>query len=79
MPSGLIGEDPQDIPNNLLPSSLQVAVGRQPCLNVWGNDYPTPDGTGVRDYIPCRGFGSGAPQEHCRRWNDSEKNEECLT
>ena len=49
--SGLIGEDPQGIPNNLLPFVAQVAVGRRPFLNVWGNDYPTPDGTGVRDYI----------------------------
>jgi len=49
--SGLIGEDPQGAPNNLLPVVSQVAVGRRPCLNVWGNDYPTPDGTGVRDYI----------------------------
>jgi UDP-glucose 4-epimerase len=49
--SGLIGEDPQGIPNNLLPFVAQVAVGRRACLNVWGNDYPTPDGTGVRDYI----------------------------
>jgi UDP-glucose 4-epimerase len=49
--SGLIGEDPQGIPNNLLPVVTQVAVGRRDCLNVWGNDYATPDGTGVRDYI----------------------------
>jgi UDP-glucose 4-epimerase len=49
--SGLIGEDPQGIPNNLLPVVAQVAVGRRACLNVWGNDYLTPDGTGVRDYI----------------------------
>jgi UDP-glucose 4-epimerase len=49
--SGLIGEDPQGIPNNLLPIVAQVAVGRRASLNVWGNDYPTPDGTGVRDYI----------------------------
>lgn len=49
--SGLIGEDPQGIPNNLLPFVAQVAVGRLDILNVWGNDYPTPDGTGVRDYI----------------------------
>ena len=49
--SGLIGEGPQGIPNNLLPVVAQVAVGRRTCLNVWGNDYPTPDGTGVRDYI----------------------------
>jgi UDP-glucose 4-epimerase len=49
--SGLIGEDPQDTPNNLLPFVAQVAVGRRESLSVWGNDYPTPDGTGVRDYI----------------------------
>lgn len=49
--SGLIGEDPADIPNNLMPYVSQVAVGKLECLNVWGNDYPTPDGTGVRDYI----------------------------
>ncbi len=49
--SGLIGEDPNGIPNNLLPYMLQVAVGRRPQLNVYGADYPTPDGTGVRDYI----------------------------
>ena len=50
-PTGLIGEDPQGIPNNLLPYVAQVAVGRREFLQVWGNDYPTPDGTGVRDYI----------------------------
>ncbi len=49
--SGLIGEDPQGTPNNLLPFVAQVAVGRRAFLNVWGNDYATPDGTGVRDYI----------------------------
>jgi len=49
--SGLIGEDPQDIPNNLMPFISQVASGRRDYLNIWGNDYPTPDGTGVRDYI----------------------------
>lgn len=49
--SGLIGEDPQGIPNNLMPFVAQVAVGRREQLKVWGNDYPTPDGTGVRDYI----------------------------
>jgi UDP-glucose 4-epimerase len=49
--SGLIGEDPQGIPNNLLPFVGQVAVGRLAYLSVWGHDYPTPDGTGVRDYI----------------------------
>jgi len=49
--SGRIGEDPRGIPNNLMPYIAQVAVGRREYLNVWGNDYPTPDGTGVRDYI----------------------------
>lgn len=49
--SGLIGEDPQGIPNNLLPFIAQVAVGRRDSLRVFGNDYATPDGTGVRDYI----------------------------
>lgn len=49
--SGLIGEDPQGIPNNLMPFVAQVAVGRREQLKVWGCDYPTPDGTGVRDYI----------------------------
>lgn len=49
--SGLIGEDPQGIPNNLMPYVAQVAVGRREYLNVWGGDYPTHDGTGVRDYI----------------------------
>jgi UDP-glucose 4-epimerase len=49
--SGRIGEDPNDIPNNLMPYVAQVAVGRLQELSVFGNDYPTPDGTGVRDYI----------------------------
>jgi UDP-glucose 4-epimerase len=49
--SGLIGEDPRGTPNNLMPYVAQVAVGRRDRLSVFGNDYPTPDGTGVRDYI----------------------------
>ncbi len=49
--SGLIGEDPKDIPNNLMPYIAQVAVGAREKLSIWGNDYPTSDGTGVRDYI----------------------------
>ncbi|HBR01647.1 MAG TPA: UDP-glucose 4-epimerase GalE [Ruminiclostridium sp.] len=49
--SGKIGENPSGIPNNLVPYITQVAVGRLECLNVFGNDYDTPDGTGVRDYI----------------------------
>ena len=50
-PSGLIGEDPNGTPNNLMPYLLQVAAGQRECLSVYGSDYPTPDGTGVRDYI----------------------------
>ena len=50
-PSGLIGENPNGIPNNLMPFVAQVAVGKRAQLSVFGNDYPTPDGTGVRDYI----------------------------
>lgn len=50
-PSGLIGEDPSDTPNNLMPYVAQVASGQREYLQIFGNDYPTPDGTGVRDYI----------------------------
>jgi UDP-glucose 4-epimerase len=50
-PSGKIGEDPNGIPNNLMPYVAQVATGRREKLSIFGNDYPTPDGTGVRDYI----------------------------
>jgi len=50
-PSGEIGEDPQGVPNNLMPYLAQVAVGRREFLSVWGDDYATPDGTGVRDYL----------------------------
>lgn len=49
--SGRIGEDPRGIPNNLMPYLMQVAIGRRPRVRVFGNDYPTSDGTGVRDYI----------------------------
>jgi len=49
--SGRIGEDPKGVPNNLMPYVMQTAVGRREFVNVWGGDYPTPDGTGVRDYI----------------------------
>jgi UDP-glucose 4-epimerase len=58
-PSGLIGEDPNGIPNNLMPFIARVAVGRLPHLNVWGNDYATPDGTGVRDYIHVQDLAQG--------------------
>ena len=57
--SGLIGEDPRGIPNNLLPFVTQVAVGRRPHLQVFGNDYGTPDGTGVRDYIHVLDLAAG--------------------
>ena len=50
-PSGRLGEDPNGIPNNLVPYISQVAIGKLPCLTVFGDDYPTPDGTGIRDYI----------------------------
>lgn len=50
-PSGLLGEDPNGIPNNLMPYVTQVAIGKRDHLRVWGNTYPTVDGTGVRDYI----------------------------
>jgi UDP-glucose 4-epimerase len=50
-PSGRIGEDPSGVPNNLMPFIAQVAVGKRDALRVFGDDYPTPDGTGVRDYI----------------------------
>ena len=49
--SGLIGEDPHDVPNNLFPFITQVAIGKLEKLTIWGNDWPTPDGTGVRDYL----------------------------
>jgi len=58
-PSGRIGEDPQGIPNNLVPYVAQVAVGKRPEVVVFGGDYPTPDGTGVRDYIHVMDLASG--------------------
>ncbi|PSV48148.1 UDP-glucose 4-epimerase GalE [Photobacterium indicum] len=58
-PSGTMGEDPQGIPNNLMPFIAQVAVGRREYLSVFGDDYPTPDGTGVRDYIHVMDLSDG--------------------
>jgi UDP-glucose 4-epimerase len=58
-PSGQIGEDPRGTPNNLMPYIAQVAVGRRASLQVFGGDYPTPDGTGVRDYIHVMDLAQG--------------------
>lgn len=58
-PSGKIGEDPKDIPNNLLPYVAQTAIGKREYVHVFGNDYDTPDGTGVRDYIHVDDLASG--------------------
>jgi UDP-glucose 4-epimerase len=57
--SGMIGEDPRDTPSNLMPYVAQVAIGRLSRLRVFGNDYPTPDGTGVRDYIHVSDLATG--------------------
>ena len=72
--SGLIGEDPQGTPNNLLPFVAQVAVGRREFLNVWGNDYATPDGTGVRDYIHVVDLALG----HLKALERLQQHAECL-
>ncbi len=61
-PSGQIGESPRDVPNNLFPFITQVAVGRQPFLNVFGDDYATEDGTGVRDYLHVMDLAQGHVQ-----------------
>ncbi len=76
--SGLIGEDPQGTPNNLMPFVAQVAVGRRPHLNVFGDDYATPDGTGVRDYIHVVDLAVGHLKalEALDRWTHPT---ECLT
>lgn len=72
--SGLIGEDPQGTPNNLLPFVSQVAVGRREFLNVWGNDYATHDGTGVRDYIHVVDLALG----HLKALERLQKQTQCL-
>ncbi|MBO5598457.1 MAG: UDP-glucose 4-epimerase GalE [Oribacterium sp.] len=69
--SGLIGEDPKGIPNNLLPYVAQVAIGKLPEINVFGNDYDTPDGTGVRDYIHVVDLAKG----HVKAIERFEKND----
>lgn len=63
--SGLIGEDPNDIPNDLMPYIVQVASGRLSKLNVFGNDYDTLDGTSVRDYIPVMDLAEGHSAALC--------------
>jgi UDP-glucose 4-epimerase len=74
-PSGRLGEDPDGIPNNLMPFVMQVAAGRLPQIRVFGDDYPTPDGTGVRDYIHVVDLARGhraaleAPRPGCRAIN----------
>jgi UDP-glucose 4-epimerase len=73
--SGLIGEDPLGVPNNLMPYVAQVATGHRPYLNVWGNDYETPDGTGVRDYIHVLDLAQG----HLAALRFLEANTEMIT
>jgi len=75
-PSGLIGEDPDGLPNNLMPYVSQVAIGRLPYLNVYGNDYDTPDGTGVRDFIHVTDLAKGhtAALKHIDSVNGCEVN-----
>ncbi|WP_374253793.1 UDP-glucose 4-epimerase GalE [Acinetobacter brisouii] len=76
-PTGHIGEDPQGIPNNLMPYITQVAVGKREKLSIFGNDYDTPDGTGVRDYIHVVDLANAhvcalknrLQQQGCRAWN----------
>ncbi len=74
-PSGMIGEDPSGIPNNLMPFICQVASGKLECLRVFGNDYPTKDGTGVRDYIHVCDLAAG----HLDAIKYAEKNTGVLT
>ncbi|MBM9537222.1 UDP-glucose 4-epimerase GalE [Desulfobulbus alkaliphilus] len=74
-PSGRIGEDPEGIPNNLMPYITQVAIGKLQELSVFGNDYPTPDGTGVRDYIHVVDLATG----HLRALEKLEENPGIVT
>lgn len=80
-PSGLIGEDPQGAPNNLMPYVSQVAVGRRPFVSVFGSDYDTPDGTGVRDYIHVVDLAKGhlSALNKLHRLATSTKGSRCFT
>lgn len=73
-PSGLIGEQPQGVPNNIMPYMLNVAIGKLPQLKIFGNDYPTPDGTGIRDYIHVVDLVRG----HLHALNYLQSNPGCL-
>jgi UDP-glucose 4-epimerase len=72
--SGTMGEDPNGIPNNLMPFITQVAIGKRDHLNVFGNDYATPDGTGIRDYIHVVDLALG----HVKAVQKVEKDEGCF-
>jgi UDP-glucose 4-epimerase len=71
-PSGLIGELPRGVPNNLMPFVSQVAAGKRPCVNVFGGDYPTADGTGVRDYIHVMDLAAGHIAALHHLWRSTE-------
>lgn len=73
--TGLIGEDPKSIPNNLMPFVSQVAIGKRERLAVFGGDYPTPDGTGIRDYIHVSDLAQGHLE--AVRWLDSDVSTPC--
>ncbi len=72
--SGQIGEDPRGVPNNLMPYVAQVAIGRREHLTIWGNDYDTPDGTGVRDYLHVVDLAIG----HLKALERLERHKECI-
>ncbi len=72
--SGQIGESPNGVPNNLMPYVAEVATGKRPFLRVWGNDYPTPDGTGVRDYIHVVDLAKG----HVAALTEIDRNPGCF-
>lgn len=77
--SGLIGEDPHGIPNNLLPYIAQVAIGQRDKLSVFGGDYPTPDGTGIRDYIHVVDLAKGHVKALEKVINSEAVKGQCLT